>query len=310
MERLFNHYRYKITGDRFREWACTFSAGGHQDVVGSFLKGLSRFPEVELLLNPSRSRVRGAIVFVPYCPKAICEIMPLRARGEVEKLIAGPSVRELSYAGYAPKLPVDLCVLPSEWEKKVYEAELRGLGNSMNIAVWAAGVDHEYWRPFRIQPSRGFRRVLVYVKHSGAEKLPDVIQSLRERNKEYRILNYGKYIPREYRELLEWCDFVVCLGESETQGIAFTQAWSMNRQTLIYDSPFISAYHKRDRALARLYASPAPYLSRFTGALWKNREELNCRLDNIALLSPREWVLKEQTNEIAVSKLLEAIRSA
>ena len=92
--------------------------------------------------------------------------------------------------------------------------------------------------------------------------------------------------------MLEWSDFVICLGGSETQGLALAQAWSMNRQTLVYESDFIRK-NKRNAA---------PYITEHTGKKWSDISELDECLASLRKLTPRDWIIENQTKQNSPSE--------
>lgn len=310
IERKSNYFKYKAAGNKHKAWSCTFSEGGHPDVVDSFLKGAVYFPETKIYVNPSRSQARGTVVYVPSGWRALRDAIVLRRRGEIKRIIAGPTVCDLPYQnGFIVADPaIDVCLVASDWMHKVFIANLAGVSSAANIKVCPCGVDHYYWCPTR-EASADFHRALIYIKHSGSYKLPEIRGILRDLNKSAKILFYGEYLPEEYRQKLDWCDFVVVAGESETQGVAISQAWSMNKQTLVYDSHIVSKYHRDGGAIAEKFASPAPLLSENTGTLWKTGDELMYLIKNMKTRAPREWVLKNQTNKIAFANLLAIIKN-
>lgn len=309
IERRFNHLRYKMRGDRFKAWTCTFDLGWHWDLAESLIKGATYYPEIELLINPQRRCMKDSIVYLPTNWRALHEMIPLRRSGYISKLITGSDLRIFSdkrnflVAGSA----MDACLFESEWVKKVFEEKLARDGLEVNAHVWAAGVDENLWSPRRL-PGRSFDKVLVYVKRSGAELLPYVKSVLEKKNKEYQTIVYGGYLPGDYKTLLEQSDFVIVLGESETQGMAIFQAWSMDRQTLVYDSSAVWASHLRTASAAGC-ASSAPYLTPQNGAFWKDIDELEYLLDNMNPRSAREWILTNYTNKHAFANLLDVIKA-
>lgn len=305
-ERKLNYAKYRLKGDEYKAWTCSFPVGGHQDVVDSFLKGARSFPGVEILVNPSRTTVKDTYVFVPSGWRALRDAIELRRRGEIKKLLAGPTVSDLPHMhDYLVADPaVDVCLVASPWVKDMFDAELRQYGRNANVQVWAAGVDHRYWAPQEPAPHAGFPNALVYVKHSGVSQLAAVLEVLATAKKSVKVLHNGSYVPEEYRSALAWSDFVVVLGESETQGLAIAQAWSMNRQTLVYDSPVISKYHRAMSAAQGVRVSAAPYLTEETGIFWKDAPALAELIVNMRALEPRAWLERNQTNERAFETLL------
>lgn len=309
IERRFNFFKYQIRGDRFKAWTCTFELGGHWDIIDSFIKGAKYYPEIEILVNPSRAGIKDSVVYVPTNWRALRELIPLRRSGYISKLIAGsdiaafPDMHDFLMADPA----IDICLLESEWVKNAFVEELSIAGRKADVRVWAAGVDSDFWSPRRA-PGENFDKALIYVKRSGANILPSVASVLERKNKEYQVIVYGEYVPEDYKKLLEQCDFVIILGESETQGIAMFQAWSMGRQTLVYDSPVIWAPRRRWESAAS-YASAAPYLTPQNGVFWKDTDELEYLLEDMLPRSPREWILEHYSNERAFASWLDVIKT-
>ncbi|MDO4559960.1 MAG: hypothetical protein Q4C86_03320 [bacterium] len=299
LERRFNYIKYTIMGNAYKAWTCTFPAGGHQDIVDSFIKGAKFYQEVEVRINPSRQEAEGSVIYIPSGWKALRDAIWLKKSGKIDKIITGPVGANIDdYDGIILSGAIDACVVPCEWYKKKCEKEAAEKNLRFdNIQVWPVGVDHNVWNPSRGINSENMRRALVYVKGKGVRMLEATQEVLRGEHKECRIIMCGGHTPREYKELLEWCDFVVYLGHSETQGLALAQAWAMDRQTLVYE-PELFFYDGLDAA---------PYLTEFTGRKWHDPDSLRERLQSLAVLSPREWILKNQTNEIAFGNFLKII---
>ena len=100
---------------------------------------------------------------------------------------------------------------------------------------------------------------------------------------------------------------MIVLGGTESQGIAFAEAWSMNVPTFIHcvgswKSPSGFSYD----------AEAAPYLSSETGAYFSDIPELLALLMaiNAAELkySPRAWVLNHMTDRVCAQALIEQIQ--
>lgn len=274
IERYFNKIKYRITGNRYKEWTCSFPIGGHQDVVSSFLKGSVSYPDAEILINPDRKEVEGSSVYIPGNWRALRDSIPLREKGIIKKLAAGPNVctSPAMHDSLAINKSIDVYLVASDWVLKIFSAMS---DNKMNIKVWPAGVDHLTWKPERETPDEAFSKSLIYVKQSGQMILPQVENTLRMLSKEIRIINYGHHIPSDYKTALEWCDFAVVLGESETQGLALSQAWSMNRPTLVYNNPDFLKYTAVVHGLKRTFdSSMAPYMTEATGRFWNNIDEI------------------------------------
>lgn len=302
-ERRFNYLKYTLRGNAYKAWTCSHTLGGHQDLVDSFIKGAGYFPEVELLVNPPRKATRGSIAYVPCSWRILRDVIEMKRRGIVEKLIAGPMICHEGPAEHdwiTTDSSIDCYLLASRWVADAYLSECRtGERAIKNLNVWAAGVDETIWSPTDTKEGNVARRALLYVKGEGVTVSVQVAQLMEERGIETKILRYGSYVPEDYKRLLEWCDFAVVLGGSETQGLALTQAWSMNRPTLVYESESVVA-RGRDAA---------PYITAQTGMKWHNTDELRAGLAALGNCTPRRWVLENQTNEAAFRRFLDIVKT-
>ncbi|MDL2297541.1 hypothetical protein LJC40_00140 [Synergistaceae bacterium OttesenSCG-928-D05] len=271
----------------------------------SFLKGSKAFPEVEIIVNPTKAQIEDTNVFVPSGWRALRDAIQLKREGKIKTLVAGPTVSDLPHLhDYVVADPaIDVCLVASQWVKDMFDSELAQAGRKANVQVWPAGVDHLFWSPQRLEPDAGFPNALVYVKNSGISQLPAVLELLATMEKHVEVLQCGSHIPQEYKAALEWSDFVIFLGESETQGLAMAQAWSMNRQTLVFDSKVISKYHRDMLYHTDVYSSASPYLTKETGAFWASPEILSDLIRRMEKLVPRTWVERHQTNQLAFSSL-------
>jgi hypothetical protein len=80
----------------------------------------------------------------------------------------------------------------------------------------------------------------------------------------------------------------------EPQGIAASEAWSMDVPTLAYRAPGYEA------------VETVPYLTPATGAYWSAIEELIAVLKGVPLadFKPRSWVLTNMTDTVCAAKLI------
>ena len=302
-ERRFNYLKYTLRGNAYKAWTCSHTLGGHQDLVDSFIKGAQYFPDVELFVNPRYEDARGSIAYVPCSWRVLRDVIAMKRRGMVEKLIAGPMIchegpseHEWIIADDA----IDCYLLASRWVADAYLSECRVAGRLLkNLNVWAAGVDEKIWSPLDMKEGGAAHSALLYVKGEGAEMSIQAAQIMKELGIETKMLRYGSYVPEDYKRLLEWCNFVVVMGGSETQGLSLTQAWSMNRPTLVYESESVIA-RGRDAA---------PYITPQTGMKWHNVEELREGLAALRNCTPRRWVLENQTNEAAFRQFLSIVKT-
>ena len=301
-ERRLNYLKYTLRCNAYKAWTCSHTLGGHQDIVDSFIKGAGYFPEVELLINPSREVARGSIAYVPCSWRVLRDVIEMKRRGIVEELIAGPMICHEGPSEHdwiVADKSIDCYLLASRWIADAYLSECRASERTIkNLNVWAAGVDETIWSLHDMREGNTARRALLYVKGEGVTMSIQAAQVIEERGIETKVLRYGSYVPEDYKRLLEWCGFVVVMGGSETQGLALTQAWSMNRPTLVYESESVIA-RGRDAA---------PYITAQTGMKWHNIDELRAGLAVLESCTPRRWVLENQTNEAAFRQFLDIVK--
>ncbi len=291
--------KYVIKGDAYKAWTCSFPIGSHQDIVDSFLKGSRCYPGVEIRVNPSRKEAEGTYVYVPSGWRALRDAVKMKREGRIKGLIGAPIGEHVGeYDRLLLDSAIDVCVVPCDWWKVKSEREAESLGLRFNkIVSWPVGVDHERWQPLDSSRPSCFQKALVYVKRRPEMETP-TLRVLADKGIEARVIHYKKHVQEEFKELLEWCDFVVYLVDTETQGLALAQAWSMNRQTLVYESEDV----------ARLGQDAAPYLTPDTGAKWRNESQLRELLDDMRMRPARRWIQENQTNEIRFGAFLDILK--
>jgi hypothetical protein len=164
------------------------------------------------------------------------------------------------------------------------------------IAVWPAGVDTGFWQPYGTSPRR---LVLIYNKleRGRAQGIGDF---LAKRGYATALVSYGFYSPARYRRLLNAAMAMVFITQSESQGLALAEAWSMDVPTFVIDN--------RERlVLGRpVHVSTAPYLTEATGRFWSEPEELESHLaaSSMARFTPRLWVTENMSDRVCAQKLL------
>ena len=266
---------------------------GPEAVLASLQRGLA-VEGVDFALNPRRLAAEG-VVGVLSGHDALARAIEWRQGGSGRRLLAGPNLVILP--SDEPELmtapEIDLCLVPSEWVKRLYEEdspELRG-----RVAVWPAGVDPDYWTPG--EPSR---RALVYVKRvDGQRNVEDAEvagarSALERAGFEVVPLEYGTFKPSAYRSALRGAALMVFFSPTESQCLALVEAWAADVPTLVWDCG-------RLEYKGRVYeGSSAPYLSPATGAAFSGDSgDLIARWDELRPgFRPREWVLENMTDAV------------
>ncbi len=278
-----------------REGACGVPVGGHQAVTRSLLAGL-RTLKAPFVYNPDLASCRADVAMVLASTATLRQVLAWKANGGCQRVFAGPNlvVRPSDHDGILRSEAIDKVIVPSKWVADAYVAEAPEL--ERKIVIWPAGVDAGWWAP----PASERDSILIYDKM--LPQLADMAAQLaRETGWKVLRIKYGEYSPRQFRAALARARTCVYLSESESQGIALAEAWSMNVPTLVLkrDERFISGL--------RMRVSVAPYLTKDTGAFWETTEDLRQLLDSSqeAAYSPRKWLLNHMTDVESTRILLD-----
>lgn len=281
--------------------------GGPSAVTRSLIEGLDK-TGTPYNYNPEEAHI-GATCVVLSGLDTLQSALRLKRSGRIRRLCAGPNIVTLpnEAKGMLATLEIDACIVPSGWVRDLYADYCASLAG--RIIVWAAGVNTGDWNPARCKRlgSNQTPRVLVYVKGAGEfGGWGPFIPRIERSGYHVRRIEYGYYNREGYKALLNWADLMIVLGDTESQGIAMAEAWSMNVPTLVRQAPSWVAPDGRSHP-----ASASPYLSGQTGAFFWNEYELlslmqEWQADSIRF-SPRSWVIKNMSDEICAENLLRLI---
>jgi hypothetical protein len=265
--------------------------GGHPAVTRSLVEGLQQLT-VDWHYPSRYGSTRAKTLHVVADPRAVRTGIAAKRKGLCDRLIVGPNivVRAFDEDAILSSPEIDMVLVPSEWVKAFFEADAPRLCGK--IAIWAAGVDAEHWAP----SGAGRSKVLVYEKRQ-PEAAEQACEEIRAAGFEPVTIRYGNYQPEEFKRALDQAFACVVVGQSESQGLALAEAWSMNVPTFVrrfdYSPELESA------------CSAAPYLSDATGAFWSSDDELRQLLvAGTASYAPREWVVANNTDRHAAEALL------
>ena len=271
------------------------AVGGHYGVTRSLIRGL-RLLGADFLYAPKLERTSARVAAVLSGADKLREAIEWKRRGGCELLLAGPNVADGpdQHGGLMLSPEIDRAILASDKMREIFERREPKFAN--RISVWPAGVDDDYWKP----SGRGTRdTILIYEKRMPALGR-ELLAKLQERAKRVEILHYGekrrdKYKLYEFRNALDRASCCVMLTLDEPQGLAASEAWSMNVPTFAFRAEKVKDH------------DTIPYLTPATGQYWSSFEELLVLLGGLskAQYRPREWVLQHMTDEICARKLLE-----
>lgn len=301
----FSHPKSLVTG-LFSSFMKS-SYGGHYGVTRSLLTGLTNLDHGFNYNPPTHLLKKTCLVLSGI--DTLRYAIDQKKMGNIELLIAGPNV--ITVPSEADSLiaseAVDVCLVPSSWVNELYASISPELKD--RLLVWPAGVDANYWCGSEpSQEKRNIREYLLYIKGSEGQRLAGEYVELFDRTgASYSVITYGRYSLAQYKSLLSKSKIMIVLGGTESQGLAFAEAWAMNVPTLVY---FTDSWKSPDGN--NYWAEAAPYLSSQTGAYFRGTSDLLDLLENFKSnklkYTPREWVLHHMTDEVCAKLLLDKIQ--
>lgn len=277
---------------------------GHYAVTRSLVEGLKTIG-VNVNYNPVSYDDIGEVVIVLSGIATLHQAIRLRRKGVIRKLLAGPNILVFpsQYQHLITQPEVDVCLTPSEWVCEMYVLDCIELTN--RCIAWPAGVDINYWIPSK--PANERQTILIYNKqHKIFDDITEYIAVIESHGFNVRIIEYGSYHRDDYLKLLQESKLMVCFSSSESQGIAWAEAWSVDVPTLI----------KRVKSASYLgksfSCSSAPYLNADNGDFFDDIEQFRGLLiawaEKHTCYQPRNWLLDNMTDEVCAQKILDIIR--
>jgi hypothetical protein len=280
--------------------------GGHYGLVRSFLNGLTKIG-VNFNYNPLTMDDVGDVVYVLADINALRQAIDLKKQGKIKRLLSWRYLVTKSDEDkdllVSPE--VDLFITNSEWRKNHYVENEPSLKNRLQICY--AGIDINFLNPASDKPHT--KNVLVYWKTEPESFCEQVEQILRNHSWNPIRIHYGSYKLHQYKEILTNVAFAVFISRYESQGIALAEAWAMDIPTIVWDPQ--EPLFIWDKLVTTI--SAAPYLNESVGCKWKNIVELEQILQDLPntlkLFSPRDWALKNMTDEVAAQLLIKIIEN-
>lgn len=276
---------------------------GHFAVTRSLVEGLNKL-NVDFNYNPKLLGCVAETVVVLSGIRTLRQAIRLKRLGYIKRLLVGPNVvtfvKDDNFILEAAE--IDLIITPSVWVKDLYLADSPSL--IRRIITWPAGVDVNYWCP---SDNKNTDRILIYAK-SAPGSIPNLnifVTYLNDIGFTVDVINYGNFTHAEYREKLANCCAVIGFVASESQGIAWAEAWAMDRATLIWQNTTGACNGRRFKS------SPAPYLCRENGLMFADfadfKDKIQYLRSNLHAFSPRKWVLQNMSDAVCAKKLYEIV---
>lgn len=187
---------------------------------------------------------------------------------------------------------------PCEWAVRLWKK----VGfDACPIAFWPVGIDTERFRPSPVPWNE--RKVMVYHKQRDSQELVVILDALRDLKLSYRLVLYGHYTERDYKELLAKTSFVIWHGPHESQGIALQEAMACDIPILVCDATSLlqQVPCMFDDSLTDFPVTAVPYFDDTCGIKITDLSELLAALERMVdergFFHPREYVLRNLSLE-------------
>lgn len=277
--------------------------GGHYAVTRSLIEGLCE-GGLPYIYNPANTIEISSSLLVLAGAETLRQAIQLKKKKKVEFIAAGPNISIFSsdYGSLLADGYIDMVIVPSAWVARLYVEDHPELATK--IFVWPAGVNPDVWSPPFIRPKG---QALIFDKLSRCDRtvIDEVHNALKRRGYTVVVLKYGTYNQHQYLTQLQNSELMIGFTDSESQGIAWAEAWSADVPTFIFRNE-LSTY------LGRQYAcSTAPYLCVENGAFFSGVSEFEALLEQwqtgALSFSPRKWVLSNMTDEYCAKRLYKKV---
>ena len=214
--------------------------GGHTAVTRSLVEGLSKI-NANFNYNPIKLSNLSDSVHVLAGVRPLRQMIELKQQGKIKKLTAGPNIVILSTEANSilASPEIDGIVNHCDWACESWAVDYPNLLNK--CFRWPAGVDTIWWYPLK---SVVRNTILIFDKRlitDSPDRSTQYIDFLHDKGWKTEVITRvikqdGKlgYTQAHYRSLLQRSALMIgfTVG-SESQGIAWAEAWSCDVPTLI-----------------------------------------------------------------------------
>jgi hypothetical protein len=277
---------------------------GHQAVTRSLIEGLKK-KNLNYSYNPISKKNISKNLVVLSNVKALKQAIELKKKGIVNKIFAGPNLVVFSsdHNYILTNDAIDFVITPCNLIADLYIEDSPCLKGK--IFSWPAGVDTNFWQPNKLNKNQ----ILIFNKQTKGPVGPvePYIKYLLEQKFNVKILNYGEFNHQKYLNELQNSIIMIGFVTDESQGIAWTEAWSCNVPTLLLRNDYNEYEGKRYKC------STAPYLCEENGLFFTDIEDFKMKLfymiDHINKFQPRTWVLNNMSDEYCATTLYNFVNS-
>lgn len=278
---------------------------GHPAVTRSLIKGLAELAH-PFTYNPNRLSDVYPDVVVLSGIKTLRQALRLKRNGKISRIYAGPNIVTFSSDanGIIADEQIHTVLTPSTWVSSMYFEDHHSLqGHTLE---WPAGVDHTKWAP---SSSTSKRDILFYIKGCQKNNEIDIFERFAtEKGYSVKKIIYGSYSESEYLNLLHRSKLMVVFAGSESQGIAWQEAWATDTPTLI-QSVSRATFKGREYS-----CSAAPYLTPSCGMFFDGPKQFESMFTDwhqgAFQFHPRAWLVEHLTDKLSAQKLLAHIEAS
>ncbi len=219
-----------------------------------------------------------------------------------ENILIGPNVCTLPIDNsFLMSQRYKKTLVPCDWVKNKYKKWI----SEDKIFIWPVGIDTNLFSDFSCNEKE--YDCLIYFKRRHVEDLHFVTKILKEKNKTFNILEYGKYNENTFVELLKKTKYAFIIDGTESQGIAIQEMMSSNLPLFVWD---VDTWDDRGLDYSTS-ATSIPYWDDRCGVSELEKENVKEKfqffLNNIDTFKPRDFVLENLTTKKQAKKLIDLL---
>ena len=276
---------------------------GHFAVTRSLVEGLQKI-NASFNYSPRYPWQLADTVIVLSGARTLRQAIRLKQQGRIKKLFAGPNIVVFSsdYESLLAAPEVDAAITPCEWVADLYLEDNSTLKN--RLFAWPAGVDTHYWQP---DPAVKRDGILIFEKQNTDPVGPvaPYADYLRGLGWKVQVIQYGTFTHHKYLQILQQSCLMLGFVVSESQGLAWAEAWSADVPTLLWKNTS-NVYQGR-----RYKISTAPYLCTQNGLFFDDFEDFKTHFNywqaHREQFTPRAWTLANMSDEVCASMLYKKV---
>lgn len=283
--------------------------GGHPSVTRSLIEGFTKLQK-NFNYNPKNIKDIGEVVIVLAGVNALKQAITLKKKKVIKNLLSGPNMGILpDEFNDIDHSVIDKTIVAHKGLVR-YVVQAYPLPKSC-VIFWPAGIDTDYWKPTRRKIKKRiviYEKInnnLIYVTPPNISEYKDLLSS---QGFDLKSIKYGNYTKEQFYSLLNEAEFMIGFTASESQGLFWGEAWSMNVPTLAWKNNI----SKINGTMVN-YSSTCPYLTDKCGVFFEDISNLRLILDKWNTLSknfePRKWVLENMSDVVCAEKLYKIIDS-